>query len=76
MRDPLPHCNQSETPVLSRFAAEISASWQVLCVKGWLEELELHGLGRDIPRILVGNKCDEGRQQVPTPAAQRWADDR
>jgi GTPase SAR1 family protein len=42
----------------------------------WLEELEQHGLGREVPRILVGNKCDEGRQQVSTLAAQRWADDR
>jgi GTPase SAR1 family protein len=42
----------------------------------WLDELEVHGVGRDVPRILVGNKCDEERQQVPTAAAQRWADDR
>ena len=42
----------------------------------WLEELEQHGVCREVPRILVGNKCDEGNQQVPTAAAQRWADDR
>jgi len=44
----------------------------------WLAELEQHGLGPgDVPRILVGNKCDEpGQQQVSTAAAQRWADDR
>ena len=42
----------------------------------WLEELEQHGVCREVPRILVGNKCDEGDQQVPTAAAQRWADDR
>lgn len=42
----------------------------------WLEELEAHGIGVDIPRVLVGNKCDQGQAQVPTGVAQRWADDR
>ena len=42
----------------------------------WLEELELHGVGWEIPRVLVGNKCDQEGVQVGTGEAQRWADDR
>ena len=29
----------------------------------WLEELEGHGVGLEVPRVLVGNKCDQGRIQ-------------
>ena len=33
-------------------------------------------LNIQIPRILVGNKCDQEDVKVKTEDAQRWADDR
>merc|ERR1719295_1804899 len=42
----------------------------------WLEELEVHGVSVDVPRVLVGNKCDQDEAKVKTEDAQRWADDR
>lgn len=40
----------------------------------WIEECDLHNL-KDVPRILVGNKCDCKKMQVVrTNAAQRFAD--
>jgi len=42
----------------------------------WVEEVESHGVPPNVPRILVGNKCDTGEQRVDTTEAQRWADDR
>ena len=38
----------------------------------WLEELEQHGVCREVPRILVGNKCDEesGARQVTTKTGE------
>ncbi|PAA85432.1 hypothetical protein BOX15_Mlig018461g3 [Macrostomum lignano] len=40
----------------------------------WLQECEEHYLTGDIPRLLIGNKCDEPAQSVPTQTAQRFAD--
>lgn len=41
----------------------------------WIEECDKHDLGYEIPRILVGNKCDcEELQAVNTNVAQRFAD--
>lgn len=41
----------------------------------WVEECDKHDLGYEIPRILVGNKCDcEELQAVNTNVAQRFAD--
>jgi Ras-related protein Rab-33B len=41
----------------------------------WIEECDYHNLTRDVPRILVGNKCDcKEHQVVKTNAAQRFAD--
>lgn len=41
----------------------------------WIEECDRHNLGRDIPRILVGNKCDmKDRIAVNTNMAQKFAD--
>ena len=42
----------------------------------WVEEVEMHRVPTTVPRVLVGNKCDEGGQVVTTTTAQRWADDR
>ena len=41
----------------------------------WIEECDRHSLTRNMPRILVGNKCDVDDQiAVNTHAAQRFAD--
>lgn len=41
----------------------------------WISECNQHKLGDGIPRILVGNKCDDQRNAVvPTNTAQRFAD--
>ncbi|GAB5570494.1 ras-related protein Rab-33B isoform X1 [Prionailurus iriomotensis] len=41
----------------------------------WIEECKQHLLASDIPRILVGNKCDlRSAIQVPTDLAQKFAD--
>uniref|UniRef100_A0A8V0XUC0 RAB33B, member RAS onco family n=1 Tax=Gallus gallus TaxID=9031 RepID=A0A8V0XUC0_CHICK len=41
----------------------------------WIEECKQHLLTNDIPRILVGNKCDlRNAIQVPTDLAQKFAD--
>ena len=42
---------------------------------GWIEECDRHNLNKDIPRILVGNKCDiTNRVAVNTNMAQKFAD--
>uniref|UniRef100_A0A8C5RLD2 RAB33B, member RAS onco family n=1 Tax=Laticauda laticaudata TaxID=8630 RepID=A0A8C5RLD2_LATLA len=41
----------------------------------WIEECKQHLLTNEIPRILVGNKCDlRNAIQVPTDVAQKFAD--
>ncbi|XP_048189532.1 ras-related protein Rab-33B [Perognathus longimembris pacificus] len=41
----------------------------------WIEECTQHLLAADVPRVLVGNKCDLGSAiQVPTDLAQKFAD--
>lgn len=42
---------------------------------GWIEECDRHSLNKDIPRILVGNKCDmTDKVAVNTNLAQKFAD--
>ena len=44
-------------------------------MSGWVDECDRHSLTKDIPRILVGNKCDmTDRIAVNTNLAQRFAD--
>lgn len=41
----------------------------------WIDECDRHNLTADVPRILVGNKCDEkGKAVVHTHVAQKFAD--
>lgn len=41
----------------------------------WIEECKQHSLGTEVPRILVGNKCDlQDSVQVGTDVAQQFAD--
>ena len=40
----------------------------------WIEECDRHNLNKSIPRILVGNKCDETEKvMVNTNMAQKFA---
>ena len=41
----------------------------------WVEECNRHNLTQDVPRILVGNKCDmKDKAAVSTNIAQKFAD--
>lgn len=42
---------------------------------GWISECDKHVLDQDLPRVLVGNKCDVPTDEVvvPTSVAQRFA---
>ena len=41
----------------------------------WIDECDRHSLTKDLPRILVGNKCDmKDSMVVNTQHAQRFAD--
>ncbi|KAG8236211.1 hypothetical protein J437_LFUL016215 [Ladona fulva] len=41
----------------------------------WIEECNSHNLTREIPRLLIGNKCDSGETRaVQTSVAQKFAD--
>ncbi len=41
----------------------------------WIDECDRHSLTRDLPRIIVGNKCDmKQKAAVSTNMAQKYAD--
>ncbi len=42
---------------------------------GWISECDKHVLDQDLPRVIVGNKCDVATDQlvVPITVAQRFA---
>jgi len=73
---------KSVTPHYYRGACAVVLVYDVtnpsslMALDHWMQELEYHGLTNKIPRILVGNKCDQGDVKVKTEDAQRWADDR
>ncbi|GMR40306.1 hypothetical protein PMAYCL1PPCAC_10501, partial [Pristionchus mayeri] len=60
------------------FVYDVSDVRSFSSLPAWLEECEKHGLGAttDIPRILIGNKCDlePPANRVSTDAAQIFAD--
>jgi len=58
------------------FVYDVNSISSLDSLDSWVEEVELHGVPLTVPRVLVGNKCDEGGQVVTTGTAQRWADDR
>lgn len=54
---------------------DVTKQSSFLSLGQWLEECQKHDLGPEVPRILIGNKCDVEEQQcVNTNAAQRFAD--
>ncbi|MCL4118806.1 UNVERIFIED_CONTAM: hypothetical protein GTU68_059339 [Idotea baltica] len=45
-------------------------------LRSWIDECNKHNLSFNLPRIIVGNKCDcKGENRVPTNVAQRLADE-
>ncbi|GMS88258.1 hypothetical protein PENTCL1PPCAC_10433 [Pristionchus entomophagus] len=60
------------------FVYDVSDQRSFASLPAWLEECEKHGLGAttDIPRILIGNKCDlePPANRVCTDSAQIFAD--
>jgi len=58
------------------FVYDVTSVASLVALDSWLEEVRNHGVPDSSPRVLVGNKCDQGDQVVTTSRAQRWADDR
>jgi len=73
-RSVTPHYYRNASAVVLVY--DVNYAPTLLALDQWIQELETHGVGVNIPRVLVGNKCDQGRSVVKTEDAQRWADDR
>ncbi|XP_030047581.1 LOW QUALITY PROTEIN: ras-related protein Rab-33B [Microcaecilia unicolor] len=57
------------------FVYDVTNLDSFLSLPSWIEECKQHSLTYDVPRILVGNKCDLTDEiQVPTDMAQKFAD--
>uniref|UniRef100_A0AAQ5XBH5 small monomeric GTPase n=1 Tax=Amphiprion ocellaris TaxID=80972 RepID=A0AAQ5XBH5_AMPOC len=57
------------------FVYDITNAASFRSLPAWIEECRQHALGSEVPRILVGNKCDlRDSVQVWTDVAQQFAD--
>lgn len=57
------------------FVYDVTNSASFSSLPAWIEECKQHALGTEVPRILVGNKCDlQDSVQVGTDTAQQFAD--
>lgn len=57
------------------FVYDVSNAVSFRSLPAWIEECKQHALGTEVPRILVGNKCDlQDSIQVGTDVAQQFAD--
>ncbi|XP_029967699.1 ras-related protein Rab-33B [Salarias fasciatus] len=57
------------------FVYDVTSLTSFHSIPDWIEECSRHSVGPLVPRIMVGNKCDlRDRREVPTSAAQRFAD--
>ncbi|KAM6953674.1 RAB33B, member RAS oncogene family a [Aplochiton taeniatus] len=57
------------------FVYDLTSAASFRSLPGWIEECKQHALGQEVPRILVGNKCDlQESVQVSTDVAQQFAD--
>lgn len=57
------------------FVYDVTNAASFRSLPAWIEECKQHALGSEIPRILVGNKCDlQDSVQVGTDVAQQFAD--
>ena len=69
----VPHYYRNVHAVVFVYDVTKVASFQNM--PAWIEECDRHQLGKDIPRILVGNKCDmQNSVAVSTNMAQKFAD--
>jgi len=61
------------------FVYDVNSPVSLLGLEDWMAEVSQHGVWEGVPRVLVGNKCDElcsTGQTVTTNTAQIWADER
>ncbi len=57
------------------FVYDVTNAASFRSIPSWIEECRQHALGQEVPRILVGNKCDlHHAAQVSTDVAQQFAD--
>lgn len=57
------------------FVYDVTNAASFRSLPAWIEECKQHALGAEVPRILVGNKCDlQDSVQVSTDVAQQFAD--
>ncbi|KAJ8272129.1 hypothetical protein COCON_G00109880 [Conger conger] len=57
------------------FVYDVTNAASFRSLPAWIEECRQHSLGQEVPRILVGNKCDlRHALQVSTELAQKFAD--
>lgn len=57
------------------FVYDVTNAASFRSLPSWIEECRQHALGQEVPRILVGNKCDlRHAAQVSTDVAQQFAD--
>ncbi|KAJ3587447.1 hypothetical protein NHX12_011044 [Muraenolepis orangiensis] len=57
------------------FVYDVTSPASFRSLPSWIEECKQHSLGTEVPRILVGNKCDLRESvQVATDIAQQFAD--
>ncbi|XP_017329672.1 RAB33B, member RAS oncogene family a [Ictalurus punctatus] len=57
------------------FVYDVTSAASFRSLPAWIEECRQHALGHEVPRILVGNKCDlRHAAQVSTELAQQFAD--
>jgi len=57
------------------FVYDVTNAASFRSLPAWIEECKQHALGTEVPRILVGNKCDlQNSIQVGTDVAQQFAD--
>ncbi|KAI1887687.1 hypothetical protein AGOR_G00192880 [Albula goreensis] len=57
------------------FVYDVTNAASFRSLPAWIEECRQHSLGQEVPRILVGNKCDlRDAVQVSTDTAQKFAD--
>lgn len=57
------------------FVYDVTNGTSFRSLPAWIEECKQHALGSEVPRILVGNKCDlQDSVEVGTDVAQQFAD--
>lgn len=69
----IPHFYRNSNAIVFVYDVTKMSSFESL--PDWISECDAYNLGRDVPRILVGNKCDlRDTITVHTNMAQQFAD--